>query len=252
MQSVAVARPVLLRIPFSHFCRKAEWGLTQAGIEYDALDVPLWKMKNAPRANPRQATVPVLRTDEGVLMDSHDILVWADAHRADGRSPLYPEGVRADVEAWEAWAGDVVGPAVRREAYRALHRHPGTAASYGAPFYVRLPLVGKRLFLAVLKHYKARRFDDTDPPAIRQAIDKVARQLTLNGTGYLVGRHATAADHAVAALFEPLVLVRGRYDGPALRLVQAYIARVKPARTTRQVARAVRERDWRALELAAR
>ncbi|HUR62821.1 MAG TPA: glutathione S-transferase N-terminal domain-containing protein [Candidatus Thermoplasmatota archaeon] len=247
-----MARPVLLRIPFSHFCRKAEWGLTQASIEYDTLDVKLWQMKHARRANPRQGTVPVLRTDDGVLVDSHDILAWADAHRGEGAKPLFPEGIRSEVEAWEAWAGDEIAPAVRREAYRALHAHPSRGRAYGAPLYARLPFVGRRLVLAVLKHYKARRFEAADPPAIRAAIDRVAGQLTLTGTGYLLGPHATAADHAVAALLEPLALVREAYDGPGLSLVEAYVARVRPARTTRQDGRAVRERDWRALELAAR
>jgi len=248
----ASARPTLLRIPFSHFCRKAEWGLTQAGIPYDTLDVALWQMKHARRANPKQGTVPVLRTtDEHVLMDSHDILVWAEAHRAASAMPLYPEGLRAQVEEWEHWAGDTVGPAVRREAYRVLHAHPGAARRYGAPLYFRFPFVAKRLFLAVLRHYKARRFEATDPPAIRAAIDKVARRLTTTGTGFLLGRDPTAADLAVAALFEPLALARGRYEGPALRLVEAYVARVRPVKTLRQVTRTVRERDWRGLELAA-
>jgi glutathione S-transferase len=244
-------RPVLLRIPFSHFCRKAEWGLTQAGIPYDALDVPLWQMRHAWRANPRQGTVPVLRVPEGVLMDSHDILAWADAHRAPEAPPLYPDGLRAEVEAWESWAGDVVGPAVRREAYRALHRHPGAARAYGAPFYTRIPLLSRRMFLNVLRHYKARRFDAVDPPAIRAAVDRAARQLTLTGTGYLLGRHPTAADHAVAALFEPLKLAQG-YDGPAWRMLSAYVERVKPRKTTLATARWVRRKDWTALEAAAK
>jgi glutathione S-transferase len=244
-------RPVLLRIPFSHFCRKAEWGLTQAGIAYDTRDVKLWQMKHARRANPRQGTVPVLETPEGVLMDSHDILVWADAHRAPGAIPLYPEESRAEVESWERWAGEEVGPAVRREAYRALHRRPGASKAYGTPWHLRVPFVARRLFLNVLRHYKARRFEASDPPAIRAAIDKVARQLARTGTGYLVGRHATAADHTVAALFEPLSLAQGSYDGPAWRLVAAYVARVRPSRTTRVASRAVKPRDWASLGRAA-
>ncbi|MCA1810511.1 MAG: glutathione S-transferase family protein [Halobacteriales archaeon] len=241
----------LLRIPFSHFCRKAEWGLAQAGIPYDALDVPLWQMRHAWRANPRQGTVPVLRVPEGVLMDSHDILAWADAHRVPAAAPLYPDGLRAEVEEWESWAGDVVGPAVRREAYRALHRHPGAARAYGAPTYTRIPLLSRRMFLAVLRHYKARRFEATDPPLLRAAVDRAAHQLTLTGTGYLLGRHPTAADHAVAALLEPLRLAKG-YDGPAWRLVSAYIERVKPRTTTLATARRVRRKDWDALEAAAK
>jgi glutathione S-transferase len=226
--------------------------LTQAGIPYDTLDVALWQMRHAWRANPRQGTVPVLRSADGVLMDSHDILVWADAHRAPEAQPLYPDALRAEVESWEAWAGDAVGPAVRREAYRTLHRKPSTARAYGTPAYFRIPFVTRRIFLNVLRHYKARRFEASDPPAIRAAIDKVARQLTLNGSGYLVGRHPTAADHTVAALFEPLALAAGGYDGPAWRLVAAYVERVKPPRTTRAASRRVRRKDWAGLEAAAK
>ena len=50
--------PVLLRMPFSHFCRKAEWGLTQAGVPYRTLDVRLVRMRDQHRANPFPAKQP--------------------------------------------------------------------------------------------------------------------------------------------------------------------------------------------------
>jgi glutathione S-transferase len=242
--------PVLLRIPFSHYCRKAEWGLTQAGIPYACLDVALRQMRHAARANPRQGTVPVLVVGQRVLPDSHDILVWADEHRATAARPLYPSAVKLRVADWERWADEEIGPATRREAYRALHDRPGLAAHYEVPFWFRLP-PARRLYLGILKHYKARRFDAADPPAIQAALARVARRLRESGTGYLFGAHPTAADLATAALLEPLTMCaheRGHDRHPDWAFVRAFIERVRPPATTMVRRSRVRERDWRRLE----
>lgn len=239
------AVPVLLRIPFSHFCRKAEWGLTQARIPYDALDVAVWQMRNAPRANPKGGTLPVLRIGDRLLMDSHDILVWADEHRDHATAALYPESCKLKVAGWESWAGTVVGPAVRRESYRALHEDPSLGKGYDLPLAMRLPIVARRMYLGILKHYKARRFEAEDPATLRQALARIAARL--HGHDYLFGPLPTAADIATAALFEPLTLIaerKGYAQEPGWETVKGLIDRVRPATTTLRGARPVRGRDW--------
>lgn len=244
-------RPVLLRIPFSHYCRKAEWGLTHAGIEYDALDVKLWEMKHARRANPGEGTVPVLRVGESLVFGSHNILTWAEEHKATDALPLYPQKWAVQIGLWESWADQAVGPVTRREAYRQMHDRPGTFRGYpDIKFWMTLPPT-RRLYLAVLKHYKARRFDATDPDAVRDIVNKVFEQLAKAGTDYLFVDYPTAADYATAAFLEPLLpcaAPRGYDQEPGWGEVEDFVRRVKPARTLRHSTRRVKENDWLAFE----
>lgn len=226
-------RPTLLRIPFSHFCRKAEWGLTQAGIAYDTRDLQLWQMRHVHLLHPG-GTVPVLRVGDRLLTDSHDILVWADEHRAAGAPALYPPAIAHQVVAWERWAGEALGPVTRREAYRQLHKRPALGRAYGLPFWMTLS-PARRLYLAVLRHYKARRHEAADPQALREGLTRVAGQLARSGTPYLFGQQPTAADVTTAALLEPMQVVAaagGYVDHPGWQEVAAYLQRVRPATTT--------------------
>src|SRR5690349_21426716 len=102
--------PTLLRMPFSHFCHKAEWGLTQAGVPYRSLDVRLVRMNDLYRANP-EGTVPVLRVGNELLFGSHAVLRWVEAHKAPAAPSLYPPGLKPQVEAWESWADANLGSA---------------------------------------------------------------------------------------------------------------------------------------------
>ncbi|MEA3190451.1 MAG: glutathione S-transferase [Thermoplasmata archaeon] len=241
-------RPLLLRIPFSHYCRKAEWGLTHAGIEYDTLDVALWQMKHARRANPKEGTVPVLKLDDRLVLGSGDILQWAEENKAGAAAPLYPS---PEVAEWERWADEAIGPPARREAYRALHADPRLLKGYPeAPRYMAWP-VARRLYLNILRHYKARRFEATDPAALREALARVAARLAERGTGFLCASHPTAADYATAALLEPLVAVahaRGLDDAPGWPAVAAFVARVRPTRLLRRRRRSLHWWHWRRFE----
>jgi glutathione S-transferase len=244
-----VAEPVLLRMPFSHFCRKAEWGLTGAGVPYSSIDVRLVKMQDLYRANP-EGTVPVLRVGDDLLFGSQAVLRWADGHRALTAPPLDPPAVKADVEDWESWMDSTLGTAVRREAYRALHRRPSLAGRHGLPLWMRTPFA-RRFYLTVLKLLKARRFDEEDADAVREGVARVAEQLRRTGTGFLFASHATAADFATAALMEPLVPAaeNRRYDKlPGWEAIVPFIERVRPAATTRTGGRPILEADWKEFE----
>ncbi len=243
--------PVLLRIPFSHFCRKAEWGLSHAGIEYDALDVKLWEMKNAKRANPKEGTVPVLRVANKVVFGSHNIMTWAEEYKAGDALPLYPHKWAVHIGLWESWADESVGPVTRREAYREMHERPKSFRGYpDVKFWMTLP-PARRLYLGVLKHYRTRRYDATDPAAMQEIVAKVAERLAKAGTDYLFADYPTAADYATAALLEPSLPCarrRGYDQEPGWGAVQDFVQRVRPAKTTRHSARRVREADWRSFE----
>lgn len=244
-----MAEPVLLRMPFSHYCRKAEWGLTLAGVPYTTIDVKLVRMADLYRANP-EGTVPVLKLGDDLHFGSHAVLRHAEAHQSPVAPSLYPPRVRAEVEAWESWVDSTVGSAVRREAYRALHAKPSLAKGHDLPLWMRLPFA-RRFYLTVLKLLKARRYDAEDRKALEAAIALTAQRLAATGTGYLYGSTPTAADVATAALLEPLVPIAAHlgYDKlPGWPAVAALVDRVRPSTTTCTKSRRITEADWREFE----
>lgn len=239
--------PALVRIPFSHFCRKAEWGLTQAGIPYDGWNLlPHATLRLPPMT--RHGLVPILLGQEGMIEGSDRILAWADQHAASGTPPLYPDRVADDVRDWEDWAGDVAGPVARREAYRVAHDDPGgftdrrtihAAARLARPYS-----------LGILKHLKARRYEDEDAAAVPSIVERIVERLDTTGTGYLFTDHPTAGDIATAALMEPLVWASpGReYAGiEGWNRVQTFIGRVRPPSSTRRRSLWMRKKQWRVL-----
>jgi len=88
-------------------CEKARWGLDRAGVAYrEAPYLPMLAWLPALRAGGRR-TVPVLRTPDGAVPDSTDILRWADARGA--AAPLFPPG-DDDVVALEEELDQRLGP----------------------------------------------------------------------------------------------------------------------------------------------
>ncbi len=237
-----MADPVLLRLPFSHFCRKAEWGLTQAGVAYSTVDVGLFTLRDVRRVNP-EGTVPVLRDGDRLVVGASNVLAWADARRVVGPA-LYPAPLRAEVRAWEAWADATIGPVARREAYRALIADPRLARGHGLPFWSRTP-AARRIYLGVLKTLKARRFEAADSAAMPVIVAHIQAQLA--GKPFLFGNEPTAADVATAAMLEPLVVSapeRGYARLPGWSDAVGLMGRVRPATTTRTASRKMRSLDW--------
>ncbi len=242
--------PVLLRLPISHYCRKAEWGLTHAGIPYRILDLPLRDMLHKiRRANPGEGTVPILVTQDGIVFGSHGILRWADAHRAPGTPPLYPPHDAPSIEAWEADMDRDAGPAVRREAYRVLVERPEVYAD-SAMDRARLILARPR-FRRIMRHYQMDHYRD-DTRILRGLIERTAATLAARSEGgFLFGDRVSAADVATAALMQPLLAIgrtRGLAGDTAWEVFASHVARTKPARLTRVGKRPVRARDWKAFD----
>lgn len=243
-------RPALLRIPFSHFCKKAEWGLTQAGIGYDTLDMsPKGRMQIDRVA--KHGRVPVMVVDGELIEGSDRILTWAAAHARPGTDALYPEAIRQQVQEWEVWAGEAVGPVTRREAYRVAYNQPSRLTR--SRIVHLLARLGRGQVLGVLKYYKVRRFDDHDRETIPKIVANVVAELRRQGTGYLVGTRPTAADVAVAALSQPLLYAEPARDYAALDgwdEFATFVRRMRPRRTTRRRRRWMTQRRWRQTEHA--
>lgn len=243
--------PELLRIPFSTYCRKTEWGITQTGIDYTTLDVSIPGMRNIKRANPWERTVPVLHVGGRIIPGSHRILAWADAHRLPAAPSLFPQEHEKEVEAWETWTDDHLGPLLRREVYRILHKE---VRHYGkGPWSTFKLWLIKPGFRYAARYYRATTYDADDRAATHAALTRTLDRLRESGTGYLFTTHATAADHATAAFWEPVVRIAGplgidKDDGWG-ELVQ-YVRTVKPRRTTRSGGKRARSKDWDRLQAA--
>lgn len=242
--------PVLLRLPFSHYCRKAEWALSHCGIPYRTIDLGLKAMRHVKRANPVERTVPVLVDGTRVIHGSHPILRWADDNRKSDVPSLYPETIRKEVLAWEAWMDREIGPAVRREAYRTLAADP---SPYGRTQWQKLRLrLSRPLFRAVLGYLKGDQYEQEDPATLIRAIRRLTDALAETDKGYIFGKTISAADLTTAALLDPILPLgeaRGYQIAQGWGEFNQYVRTVRPERTRRTTKRKITEDDWRAFEI---
>ena len=216
---------MLLRLPISHYCHKVEWALADLGIEVDRTHVWFRDLLDIRDVNPEN-TVPVLELQDRLVCGSSAILHWAADESPVGHT-LYPS---TQVAAWEAWADATVGPLARRDAYRTLYEQP-LRYSWNPAVWLA-GLFGRRVILAVLKSYKARRDYEDDDRDRAGILGRIGEQLRAQGP-FLFGVHKTAADYATAALLQPLLRVHGLPQCRHVdwRLLQAYVRRVKPSRS---------------------
>lgn len=200
--------------------------MAHVGQRYNASNVWFRTLVKFHDINPDN-TVPVLVADGQRIAGSAAIMAWLDARHDAG---LYAD---REVAAWEAWADDVIGPYARRMAYRTIHARPTHYT--GNPALWSLFRASRGLVLNILKHSKARRFEDSDAEEGPRILDRISEQLGDNGTGVLFGAAPTAADFATAALLEPLLRIRREAicEHPAWAEMQGYVARMTPKRHTR-------------------
>ncbi len=241
------AEPILIRLPISHYCHKVEWALAHAEQPYAKCDVWFRTLVSFTDINPEN-TVPVLVVDGHRIAGSQAILQWLD-ERHPGLG-LYSEPA---VTEWEAWADATIGPYARRIAYRTIYAHPTHYT--GNPALWPVLRAGKGLVLNILKHAKARRFEEQDERAGPEIFDRISAQLGETGTGYLFGATPTAADFATAALLSPVLRIRKEAicDHPAWSEMQAYVKRLrhKPAVRGKHKWTPTKRSQWAALPLRA-
>lgn len=215
----AVTTPVLITIPFSHYCEKARWALDRAGVRFEERGyLPFFHAFGALRTGGRR-TVPALRTVDGVLADSTDILRWAD-RRAPPDHGLYGDTPAEEREIVELgrFFDDKLGPDTRRWAYfHILDRTDLMLRLCGdrrAPDWQR-----RLLFPAMWPAVRAvmRRGMAVTPEGARRslgrihaAFDRVGALLS-DGRPFLVGARPSAADITFASLAAPVVVP----DAPA-------------------------------------
>ncbi len=215
--------PELVTIPISHYCEKARWALERAGVAYrERAHIQAVHRLYARRAGGGN-TVPVLVCPAGVLVDSTEILAWADTLVAPERA-LYPQDADLAAEV-RSLAGDFdlrLGVHSRRWMYQQLRDRRDLALAYGCrgvPGWERAVL---RFGYPAVIRVVARVLDVTPSTAerseieVRASFDQVAGRLS-DGRRYLCGERFTAADLTFAALAAPVLLPEA-YGVPLPRL----------------------------------
>jgi glutathione S-transferase len=205
----------LVTITLSHFCEKARWGLDRAGVAYrEERHAPGFHALAVRRAGGRRGT-PILATADGVIGDSTDILLWANAHAVKGRE-LYPDdpAARAEVLALEERFDEDLGPHVRRAIYFDLlpqRRLTLPLMTHGVPRHERilLPLLYGKLQQVMRS---SMRIDaagaQRSVERTMSVVDDVSRRLA-DGRRYLAGDRFGAADITFAALLAPAACPEG-------------------------------------------
>jgi glutathione S-transferase len=207
-----MSSPTLVTIPPSHYCDKARWALDRAGLAYrEEGHVPIVHYAFVyPRTRTR--TVPVLLRDgERPLVDSNEILRWADSTLPEPRR-LFPEdpALARAVEGWVERFDQRLGPAVRRHIYCFIALHPRTFVEIFTPglgalerTFLALGQAGLRAMLRKAFRVSPRAAERTRAE-IHALFAEVDAQLA-DGRRYLLGDRFTAADLTFAALAGPLL-----------------------------------------------
>jgi glutathione S-transferase len=241
----------LVTIPFSHFCEKARWALDWCGVSY--VERPYLPGLHLFGTRPIGGrTVPALIRDDGApLVDSTDILRWADAQAPAGRK-LLPEdaSARADADAFEEELDEVLGPATRLWAYAHGLRNRPMLRAMVAPSYPRLR---DRALLALLLPVVGRLIEKqygATPDAADRAegiiLDGFARASErLGDRPYLSGQRFGASDLTFAVLGGVMVMPPEnrflRHDIDMTPPMRAFVDRLKATPAGQHAARCYRE-----------
>jgi glutathione S-transferase len=201
---------VLYQFPISHFCEKARWVLDYKGLPYRIYNQLPGPHMAVNLIRTGRTTVPILVEDGKAIPGSHAIALHLEA--ANGTKPLLPESpaARAKLEELAKYYDRIVGPAVRRYAYRFI-----TARSevFSSIFYREYTgprrMIGQWMAVATRKAiatmYDVRSASAQEiPNLIREAADRLERDLE-DGSGYLLEGRFTLADLTVASLLGPIV-----------------------------------------------
>lgn len=206
-----MAAPTLVTITFSHFCEKVRWALDHAKIDYrESGHLPIFHVL-AVRRYGGWRSVPALVTDEGVINDSTNILGWIDKHASHvhlyGRSP----DERREIERFEDFCDEQLGPHTRRWAYFYLLPNRDltiemtkeeSPAFEHAALRVVFPLARKMM-------RRAMKIDEAGAARSLKKIEEVfadVEKRLADGRKYLVGEGLSAADITFASLAAVVLL----------------------------------------------
>ena len=205
--------PLLITIPFSHYCDKARWALDRAGVAFDEVGhLPLLHFLPVRRAGGRR-TVPVLVTEDGVLDDSPDIVRWVD-RRAPPERRLLGDGPaeEREITELERLFDTKLGPDTRRWAYfHILPRREVLLRLCDDPRVSRWERLAFPALYPVARALMTKAMNINAASAQRSveridaAFERVGALLA-DGRPFLAGARLNAADLTFATLAAPLVM----------------------------------------------
>jgi glutathione S-transferase len=202
----------LVTIPISHYCEKARWALSRAGLDYR--EEP--HVQGLHRLYARRAggamTVPVLITPDGAIGESEQILSWVDRRTAPEHR-LFPEDSAegAEVRALARGFDERLGPSGRRLIYVRMFEQPELLLRYNNQGVPRWEDRALRRGLPLATRFINRALgivpgvEVQDEVVVWREFDRVA-ELIADGRPYLTGERFTAADLTFAALAAPITL----------------------------------------------
>jgi glutathione S-transferase len=203
------------------------------------------------------STVPALiRGDGSALVDSTDILRWADEQAPPERKLLPQDGsARAEADAFEEWLDVDLGPATRLWAYAHGLRNRPMLRSMVSPalprfrdralFALLLPVVGR----LIERQYGATPdAGDRAEGIIVDGFDRVSARL--DQQPYLSGERFGASDLTFAVLGGVMVLPPEnrfmKHDVELPRPLRAFVDRLQATRAGEHAARCYRDYRHRA------
>lgn len=202
----------LLTIPMSHYCEKARWGLAHAGLDYvEEAHLQVFHYRPVRRYS-KAGKVPVLLADGQAIADSTAILHYLDRHHVAPERRLYPDALRAEVEALEERFDEQLGVETRRWVYYRFMVLPPRevlrTAAQNTPAWER---VAAPLMFPMMRRFLNKHLDISAETVaagsgtIAAIFDEVAHRLA-DGRPYLLGERFTAADLGFACMAAPVLI----------------------------------------------
>jgi glutathione S-transferase len=202
----------LITIPISHYCEKARWALTRAGLPFREERHVQGIHRLAARRAGGGATVPVLVTPEGVLGESAQIIEWVDSRIAPERRLLPADAAeRAAVQQLCARFDERLGPQSRRLIYVHMLADRPLAMRFNNEGVPRWEQSAMRVGFPVLERVIRTALDirpgveADDEAAVWREFD-FAAGLLADGRAHLCGERFGAADLTFASLAAAVIV----------------------------------------------
>jgi glutathione S-transferase len=193
---------------FSHYSEKARWALDFKGIAYTARHLlPGFHLRTTRKLAPR-SFVPILKTDDGVIQGSNEIITFLDQAFPDRRlTPADPRDAITAID-WEKYLDEELGVTLRLWFYYYALPDRGRALRFlcsDAPWLQRSLFA---LSYSALRRVMTERMNITAENAslaqrrFMAALDRLDQALERGP--FLVGNRFSRADLTACALLWPM------------------------------------------------
>ena len=198
----------LYQFPISHYCEKVRWALDHKQLDYGVKNLLPGLHASTGKKLAGSSSLPILWHDGNAVQNSSDIITYLDQHFPTANLTPENEALRQEALAWEKFADDEIGPAVRRVCYHVLLDHPkvlipifATNAAWYGPYLLKLiyPVLSQTMRAKMAINALTAQAANQQ---LALALDKISAHLPHRR--FLVGQQLTRADIAVAALLAPL------------------------------------------------